>query len=216
MLFYQQFNKSPINRKKSNKSNNNLEEINNLTDFYDYINNVFTMDIRNTAKNTVIYDGARESNIMVIGEAPGADEDAMGKPFVGASGKLLMKMFGECSIERNDLYITNILFWRPPNNRPPTAQEITMSIPLLIKHIQLKQPKAILCLGNSCLKIFMEINHKFQSIEGQLSTISYTRGKLLKYNDIPLIFTFHPSYILRNMTQKYKVLEDIEKIKKYI
>lgn len=168
--------------------------------------------LKETAKNTVFSDGNEESKIMIIGEAPGAEEDEQGKPFVGQSGKLLDGMLRSIDISRNDVYISNILFWRPPGNRTPSSDEIASCLPYVHEHIRLIAPKVLLLLGGVAVKSILNTNE----------SISKLRGKINKYNikntnqNIDVISTFHPAYLLRSPTQKSHSFSDLLKLKKLI
>ena len=126
------------NKKKDEKLKELIEEIKNCK-----------CDLKDVATNTVFSDGLNNSKIMLIGEAPGADEDKVGKPFVGQAGQLLDKMFDCINLNRKrNFYITNLVFWRPPGNRNPNKQEISTCLPLTKKHISIIKPKLLILLGN--------------------------------------------------------------------
>ncbi len=167
-------------------------------------------NLKHTANLTVFGDGSPKAKIMLIGEAPGADEDRMGKPFVGRCGKLLDKMFQAIQIERSECYITNVLPWRPPGNRNPTDDEIAVCLPFLKRQIELIEPDYILLLGGISLKSVMDVT----------DSISRTRGKWLEYSlpdkNIHVLATYHPSYLLRSTAQKSKVWIDLLRLKKKI
>lgn len=196
------------NPSKTVKNNNNsigydLNELNSiltLEDLENFIKNNVNISFKKDATNTVFYGGNKESDVMFIGEAPGVDEDKLGQPFVGDSGKLLISILNDIGIQRDDIYITNVVNWRPPQNRTPTIEEIEFFKPILYKHIELKKPKFLCLLGATALK----------SVFGEGNLISKTRGKMLKYKDIPTMVTFHPSYILRMPTQKTLVENDLK------
>ena len=182
-----------------------LEELKELLSGFEGCN------LKNTAASTVFGDGDVHARIMLIGEAPGADEDRQGKPFVGRCGKLLDKMLKAICLERSNCYITNVLPWRPPGNRPPTDDEIAICIPFLKRQIQLINPDFILLLGGISLKSVMEIS----------DSISRTRGKWLEYvisenKTANVLATYHPSYLLRSSAQKAKVWADLLRFKKKI
>ena len=120
-----------------NKNLNTIEEIKSIEDLKSYIKNSEICSLKKTAINTVVGDGNENANIMLIGEAPGAEEDKVGKPFVGAAGILLNKMLNAIDLKREDIYITNIIPWRPPNNRTPTNDEILQCLPFVQKIIEI-------------------------------------------------------------------------------
>lgn len=153
-------------------------------------------------KNIVFGDGNPDASLMFIGEAPGYQEDLEGKPFVGRSGKLLDTVFGIVGINRSDVFITNIIKCRPPNNRKPTMSEMsTCKKLLLLNQIKIIRPKVICTLGASAI----------EGLLGHQVKITHLRGKETQYENIPLIPTYHPAYILRNPPQLKTLVEDIKK-----
>ena len=182
-----------------------------LEELRDILLNFEGCSLKNTAANTVFGDGNPEAKIMLIGEAPGADEDRIGKPFVGRCGKLLDKMLEAININRSSCYITNILPWRPPGNRTPTDDELALCLPFLKRQIELINPDYILLLGGIALKSLMETN----------DSISKSRGKWFEYNissekTALVLATFHPSYLLRSSLQKQKSWMDLIRLKNKI
>ena len=157
-----------------------------------------------TATNTVFADGDPASDIMFIGEAPGVDEDRQGLPFVGASGQLLNRMLSALGRERTSIYISNILFWRPPGNRSPTAAETAACLPFVQRHIELARPKVLVFLGGSSAKTMLD------RTEG----IMRLRGKWFDYmseelgTPIPAMPTFHRAFLLRQSAQKREAWRD--------
>ena len=165
------------------------------------------------SKNFVFYDGILRSDIMIIGEAPGFEEDKVGKPFVGAAGKKLDEMINAIGLDRkNNVYITNIIPWRPTNNRTPTENEINLFLPYVEEHISIISPKILLLFGNVASKSLLNLN------EG----ITKHRGKWFNYNNPFLnkkIFAtciFHPSYLLRSPNKKKFAWEDLKKVEEKI
>ncbi len=152
--------------------------------------------LKTTATKTVFADGRAESRIMLIGEAPGADEDRQGLPFVGEAGQLLNRMLSAANMERATVYITNMLFWRPPGNRAPTAEEILQCLPFVRKHIQLVNPTAILSLGNVPSKALLDTDEGITRLRGKWAEIS------IEGTSYPLLPTFHPAYLLRQPAHK--------------
>ncbi|MBQ8651203.1 MAG: uracil-DNA glycosylase [Alphaproteobacteria bacterium] len=163
-------------------------------------------NLKNTARNTVISDGDPSSNVMIIGEAPGQEEDEQGKPFVGQSGQLLNNALKSVGLKRSDVYITNIVFWRPPGNRTPSLEETSLCMPYVIDHIMLINPKVLILLGSVAV----------QSVLQTKESISKLRGRTLEFYGIPVIPTFHPAYLLRSPTQKSLVFKDLIKAKKIL
>lgn len=166
--------------------------------------------LRQTAQHTVFCDGNPNAEIMLIGEAPGAQEDEQGRPFVGRSGQLLDKMLGEAGLLRaENVYITNVLFWRPPDNRTPTPHELTICRAFVERHIALMQPKILLFVGGTSAKFMLK------SEVG----ITHLRGKWHNYTNVWLnepvaaMPTYHPSYLLRSPTKKEDVWQDLLRVK---
>ena len=164
-----------------------------------------------TANKTVFGGGNPDSKIMLVGEAPGADEDRIGLPFVGRSGQLLDKMLKAVDIDRTTCYITNVLPWRPPGNRTPTDGEIAVCLPFLKRQIELINPGVIIVLGGSAANALLDNEEP----------ISRLRGKWLEYrkNDgktIPVLASFHPAYLLRNAAQKGKAWADLLRMRQKI
>jgi DNA polymerase len=149
---------------------------------------------------------------MLIGEAPGAEEDKLGKPFVGAAGQLLNKMLAAINLDRNSVYITNIVPWRPPNNRAPNTEEILQCLPFIQKHIEIIQPSILVLLGGTATK----------AILATTLGITKIRGKWHKYNSlnikVPILTmaVYHPAFLLRSPGHKKEAWEDLQKIQKKI
>jgi uracil-DNA glycosylase family 4 len=166
--------------------------------------------LKKFAKSTVFADGNPEARIMFIGEAPGADEDRQGLPFVGTSGKLLDKMLASIGLDRaTNAYITNIIFWRPPGNREPTHEEIASCLPFVQRHIELVDPAVLVCLGGPSAK----------TILATANGITKLRGKWHDYQTpglsrpVPAMPLFHPAYLLRSPQQKRLAWRDLLAIK---
>jgi DNA polymerase len=154
--------------------------------------------LKRTAKNTVFADGTPGAPVMIVGEAPGGDEDRLGKPFVGVSGQLMDRMMAAIGLTRDGgFYITNILFWRPPGNRTPTVAEQAMCLAFTRRHIELARPKVLILAGGTSVKAVLD------TTEG----ITRMRGKWVGYRlgdgtDLPTMPTFHPAYLLRTPASK--------------
>lgn len=182
---------------------NSLEELKALVSAFD------GCSLKLTAKSTVFGDGNPTAELMIVGEAPGADEDRMGLPFVGRSGRLLEKMLLSIGLKREDVYITNVLPWRPPGNRTPTDAEVSICLPFLKRQIELIKPKLLLLLGGSAANALLDNS----------DSISRLRGRFLEYQtslktSIPALASFHPAYLLRNSAQKAKAWTDFLRILK--
>ena len=200
--------------KNSEKSNDTkspvymgLENIATLEELKEKMSSFKGCDLHKSATNMVFSDGNPKSKIMLIGEAPGHDEDLQAKPFVGRSGKLLDKMLEAINLNREKVYIANIIPWRPPANRRPTEDEINICLPFLLKHIEIIKPAALMLLGSTAS--FALLKNK----EG----ISKIRGKWvdLKINNltIPTMPTFHPAFLLRQPGQKKHVWTDLKSLR---
>ena len=161
--------------------------------------------LKKTAKNMVFADGNPKADVMLIGEAPGADEDQMGLPFVGRSGKLLDKMMAAIGLNRTNFYISNIIPWRPPGNRPPTSAETAVCLPFIDRHIALVNPKIIVMVGGTAAKSLLGSNDSITSLRGRFS--SYQPVGAPKAIDSYAIY--HPSYLLRSPGQKRKSWHDL-------
>ena len=154
--------------------------------------------LKRTAKNTVFADGVAGSPVMVVGEAPGADEDRLGKPFVGVSGQLMDRMFDAIGMSRErDLYITNILFWRPPGNRTPTLAEQAICMAFTRRHIELARPKVLVLAGGTAAKSVLDTTEGIMRLRGKWTNLSLDDGSA-----VPTLPTFHPAYLLRTPASK--------------
>jgi len=168
--------------------------------------------LKYTATNLVFGDGNPHARVMLIGEAPGADEDREGLPFVGQSGQLLDKMFASIGLTRRDFYITNIIPWRPPGNRQPTPVEAAACLPFVRRHIDLVAPDFLILVGGTATKTLLG------GQEGGGAGIMRLRGKWRDYTSdagkpMKLIAIYHPAYLLRSPGQKREVWHDLIKIK---
>lgn len=160
-----------------------------------------------TAKNLVFADGNPAAKLMFIGEAPGADEDRVGKPFMGRSGKLLDRMMAAIGLDRTKAYVTNIVPWRPPGNRNPTPQEVSICRPFIERQIELADPDLIVCLGSPAT----------QAITGTKDGILKARGRFYPYHvggrEIRALATLHPAYLLRQPSQKRLAWRDFRTLR---
>ncbi len=162
--------------------------------------------LRKTATHTVFADGTPHAPVMVIGEAPGADEDRIGKPFVGRSGQLLDRMLAAIGLERQrNVYITNVMFWRPPGNRKPTEAEIALCLPFVWRHIALGAPRVVVLSGGTATS----------AILGRAEGITKLRGKWFDLpvpgldSPVPALTTYHPSFLLRTPARKSESWRDL-------
>ncbi len=181
----------------------NIKEYNNLEELKIAIQSFDRCNIKKTAKNLVFGSGKVGSKLMLIGEAPGEEEDISGEPFVGAAGKLLSKMLNSIVINRSETYITNIIPWRPPGNRKPSIEEIEAFKPFVYRHIELVYPKILVLVGGSAASAILQND----------LGITRLRGKWFKFQEIDTLPIFHPAYLLRQPSQKKQAWEDLLKIK---
>lgn len=171
--------------------------------------------IKKTATNMVFSDGNPEARVMLIGEAPGADEDRQGKPFVGKSGELLDKILSFINLDRKGqdpaqaIYISNILNWRPPGNRTPTPSEIEISHPFIEKHIALVKPEILILCGGIAAKTLLNKSEGITKLRGEWSEFKPQILNSEEFPPIKALATFHPSYLLRNPAQKKSVWKDM-------
>ena len=153
-----------------------------------------------TAKNPVPGTGNPDADFMIVGEAPGANEDEQGVPFVGQAGQLLTKIIGAINLSRDDVFIANVLKHRPPGNRNPMPEEVAACSPYLVRQIELVRPKVILALGTFAAQTLLETR----------TTIGKLRGQIHRYHGVPLIVTYHPAALLRNPAWKRPTWEDVQ------
>ena len=164
-------------------------------------------ELSKTRKNVVLCDGSKNARVMVVGEAPGASEDEEGKPFVGRSGQLLIKLFGEIGIEREDIYIANVLKCRPPENRNPLPFEIKQCGAFLEAQIKFVSPKVIVPVGNFASKYVL----------GTKEGITKIRGKRFERGNSIVIPTVHPAFVLRNGNKgQAQMLADLQNVQKVL
>jgi uracil-DNA glycosylase family 4 len=164
--------------------------------------------LKRTATNTVFADGVAEGRIMLIGEAPGRDEDRVGKPFVGRAGQLLDKMLASIGLDRQkNAYITNVINWRPPDNRDPSPDEAAACLPFLRRHIELAQPKVIILLGAVAARHVVGVSDGIMKLRGRW--MEYRVGDQM----VPLMPTLHPAYLLRQPAHKKLAWRDLQAVR---
>lgn len=161
--------------------------------------------LKKTASKTVFADGNPTARVMIIGEAPGADEDMKGIPFCGVSGKLLDKMLAAIGLDRTQVYITNTVFWRPPGNRQPTAEEISICLPFVEKHIALVSPALLLLAGGTATNALLQREESMSRLRGR----TYQYQNEYVQSPIQTMVTYHPSYLLRQPLQKRAAWQDM-------
>ena len=161
--------------------------------------------LKATATQMVFADGNPDADIMIVGEAPGAEEDRLGKPFVGQSGKLLDRMLAAIGLDRTTVYISNIVNWRPPGNRQPNAAEIAISLPFIERHIALMRPKILLCAGGTSAAALLATREGITRIHGRW----YDRSFPDLAAPVPTMPIYHPAFILRQPGMKRDVWRDL-------
>ena len=201
------YNNKAINRYKrdnfeiTDNKNDNLERLKKS------IRNIKNCSLKSSSTNMVFSDGNPKSKIMLIGEAPGANEDEEGLPFVGRAGALLDKMLAAIDLDRNKVYISNIINFRPPDNRRPTDEEIKRYLPFISKHIEIINPKILVLLGSTAMNALI----------GKEVVISKMRGKWIekKFGNCKtsVIITFHPAFLMRQPAQKKMAWIDLKMIR---
>jgi len=185
------------------KNNNFSQPANtNLQTLDAVIKNCKKCKLHETRINTVFGDGSTNAKVMIIGEAPGKDEDISGKPFVGRAGKLLTEILSSINLERKDVFITNTVKCRPPENRNPHDDEIKSCSGYLDEQINLINPKVIVLLGKIAANRILNIDEPISNLRG--------KKYFIKENNIPIIVFYHPAYLLRSPLQKSKVWEDLK------
>ncbi|MGG5890015.1 uracil-DNA glycosylase [Falsiroseomonas sp. HC035] len=164
--------------------------------------------LRDTATNLVFADGVPESGLMMIGEAPGGDEDRQGKPFVGVSGQLLDRMMASIGLDRRqNFYLANILPWRPPGNRTPTDGEVAMFLPFMLRHVALVRPRHIVLLGGVSAKALLRAKDGITRLRGRWHSLPEPGGEGVA--GLPALPTLHPAYLLRTPSAKREAWADL-------
>jgi len=161
--------------------------------------------LKKTATNLVFGDGNPAARIMLVGEAPGAEEDRSGRPFVGPAGQLLDRMLAAIGLDRSAVYITNVVYWRPPGNRQPTAAEVAACLPFITRHIELVSPEILVTVGGAAAKTLLARNEGITKLRGrwfQYESVGMSRP-------IPATATYHPAYLLRQPAQKRMAWRDL-------
>ena len=201
------YNNKAINRYKKGSFEISADKTDNLERLKKSIQNIKNCSLRSKAKNMVFSDGNPKSKIMLIGEAPGANEDEEGLPFVGRAGGLLDKMLAAIDLDRKKVYISNIINYRPPDNRRPTDEEIKRYLPFITKHIEIINPKILVLLGSTAMNALI----------GNEVVISKMRGKWIekKFGNCKtsVLITFHPAFLMRQPAQKKMAWIDLKMIR---
>ena len=201
------YNNKAINRYKKDNYEIPEDKSKSLELLKKSIMNLKKCDLKKNAKNIVFSDGNPKSKIMLIGEAPGANEDDEGLPFVGRAGMLLDKMLAAINLDRKKVYISNIINYRPPKNRRPTDEEIKRYLPFITKHIEIINPKILVLLGSTAMNALI----------GNDVVISKMRGKWIEKEfgncKTSVIITFHPAFLMRQPAQKKMSWIDLKMIR---
>ena len=201
------YNNKAINRYKKDNFEISADKAENLDRLKKSILSLNNCDLKRQAKNIVFSDGNPNSKIMLIGEAPGANEDEEGLPFVGRAGALLDKMLAAIDLDRKKVYISNIINYRPPDNRRPTDEEIKRYLPFITKHIEIISPKILVLLGSTAMNALI----------GNEVVISKIRGKWIEKDfgtcKTSVIITFHPAFLIRQPAQKKMAWIDLKMIR---
>ena len=201
------FNNKSINRYNKKQPNIRKDKAQSLKKLREDIKNIKNCKLKESASNLVFSDGNPDSKVMIIGEGPGANEDKEGLPFVGRAGQLLDKMLDAINLNRSNVYITNVVNYRPPENRKPTDQEVKRYLPFLKKHISIIRPKIILLLGSTAMNAILENSDVISKMRGKWHEIIIEKSKIFT------IVSFHPAYLLRQPDQKKFSWEDLKKIR---
>ncbi len=189
-----------------------LYQIKSLEDLRAAVEAFEGSSLKRYATNTVFGDGAAGARIMCVGEAPGAEEDRQGVPFIGPSGKLLDRMLAAIGLNRSDVYIANTLYWRPPGNRTPTPEERAQCLPFLMRQIELVGPKAIVTLGGPAAQTLLNEKTGITRLRGKWFDFE-TRPGLAGGMELPLLPTFHPAFLLRQPAQKRQAWQDLRAVR---
>ena len=180
-----------------------LHHMDSLSDLAMALGQLDSCPLKHTASTMCFADGNAGARLMIIGEAPGRDEDRLGVPFVGASGQFLDHMLASISLDRSSVYLTNFLPWRPPGNRSATAEETDMLLPYLYRHIQLANPEMVVILGGMPAKTMLKSSDNILKLRGRWQDIDYGDAVMR-----PTMASLHPAYLMRSPAQKRLAFED--------
>ena len=201
------YNNKAINRYKKDNFEISANKADDLQRLKKSIFEIKNCSLKNNATNIVFSDGNPKSKIMIIGEAPGSNEDQEGLPFVGRAGALLDKMLSSINLDRKSVYISNIINYRPPDNRRPSDEEIERYLPFIRKHVEIIDPKILVLLGSTAMKALI----------GNEIVISKARGKWIEKEfgncKTSIIITFHPAFLMRQPAQKKMAWIDLKMIR---
>ena len=201
------YNNKAINRYKKDNFEISSGKADNLESLKKSISNIKNCSLKNEATNMVFSDGNPKSKIMFLGEAPGSNEDQEGLPFVGRAGILLDKMLASINLDRKNIYISNIINYRPPENRRPTDEEIKRYLPFVKKHIEIIAPKILVLLGSTAMNALIGNDVVISKVRGQWLEKEFGQCKT------SVIVTYHPAFLMRQPTQKKLAWVDLKMIR---
>ena len=201
------YNNKAINRYKKDNFEISANKTDSLEKLKKLISSIKNCNLKSGAINMVFSDGNPKSKIMIIGEAPGANEDQEGLPFVGRAGNLLDKMLASINLDRNSVYISNIINYRPPENRRPTDKEMNRYLPFVKKHIEIIEPKILILLGSTAMNALIGDNIVISKVRGKWIEKEFGKCKT------SVIVTFHPAFLMRQPIQKKLAWIDLKMIR---
>ena len=201
------YNNKAINRYKKDNFEISGDKADNLVKLKKSILSLENCELKKQATNIVFSDGNPKSKVMIIGEAPGSNEDQEGLPFVGRAGALLDQMLGSISLNRKNVYITNVINFRPPDNRRPTQEEMNRYLPFVKKHIEIIDPKILILLGSTAMNALIGNDAVISKVRGQWIEKEFGQCKT------SVIVTFHPAFLMRQPTQKKLAWIDLKMIR---
>ena len=201
------YNNKAINRYKKDNFEISVNKADNLERLKKSIMNIKNCSLKSSATKMVFSDGNPKSKIMLIGEAPGANEDQEGLPFVGRAGILLDKMLASINLDRKNVYVSNIINYRPPENRRPTDEEMNRYLPFIKKHIEIISPKILILLGSTAMNALIDNDVVISKVRGQWIKKEFGQCKT------SVIVTFHPAFLMRQPTQKKLAWIDLKMIR---
>ena len=195
----------------SNKSNlKNVAKASTLNGLRKELELFDGCSLKRTAMNLVFADGNANAKVMLLGEAPGEEEDKLGKPFIGTAGKLLDKMLAAINLDRTNIYLSNIVFWRPPGNRNPTEEEIKSCLPFVIRHIEIIKPKILILAGAISAKTILNNNSDgITKLRGNW----YHKNLGASNHKVKIMPIFHPAFLLRQPARKREAWQDLKNIR---
>ncbi|HEX5318198.1 MAG TPA: uracil-DNA glycosylase [Stellaceae bacterium] len=173
------------------------------------IHNFDDCPLKRTATNTVFVDGNAAAPVLIVGEAPGADEDRLGKPFVGRAGQLLDRMLAAIGMDRDGVQITNVIYWRPPGNRKPTAAEIATCLPFVLRHVALARPKVLVLAGGTAASTLLPVSDGITRLRGRWFDLAVPGLDA----PVPTLPMFHPAFLLRSPERKRDAWRDLLALK---